>query len=182
MSVFLLIYLWWTALDERAGTSAKKSLSSKSFAVFAVIVFFGAFGLNAYRARMDILKPYSMGEKTAAFLAENGYDSADALILATHHPMVSTILGFTKNVETLRFVYGDCSYSVWQVYDSDYEHSFDLSEFIRNELESHGDEYRAVLFVGRRMEYPFGGSYPAIFDSGGESIMSDESYVILRLK
>lgn len=183
--IFLLVYLWWTALNERAETSApvpKAQAVNKPAVALAALVFLGAFGLNAYRARRDILYPYSMGEKTAAFLKENGYDSEDVLILATHHPMVSTILGFTENIRTFRFVYGDCSFSVWQVYNSDYERSFDLSEFIGEQLEAHGGEYRAVLFVGRRTVYPFGGEYPVIYDSGGGSIMEDESYVVMRVK
>ncbi len=183
--IFLVVYLWWTALSERSeapeAMPGRRAVRGMALAL-ASVVFIGAVGLNVYRARRDILYPYSMAEKTAAFLKESGYDSGDVLILAANHPQTSTLLGFTDDIKTLRFVYGDCSFAVWQVYNSDYEHSFDLGEFAASQLAARGDEYRAVLFVASRAARPLDGVYPVIYDSGGGSIMEDESYVVYRLK
>ncbi|MDR0293121.1 MAG: hypothetical protein LBH95_03100 [Oscillospiraceae bacterium] len=180
--VFVLVYLWQTALAEREEDPARFPAPLRAAGLFAAVcVFAGAFALNAYRAGLDIRGPYSAGEAAAAFLRDGGYDTEDTLVLATDHPQVSTVLGFTGHIKTFRFVYGDFSYVPWQVYASAYERSFSLPDFIRAQRGENGDTGRAILFIAKRGDLTGFDGFPVIFDSGEDGLITDEAYMILRV-
>ena len=174
--VFVLAASWFIALEERDTGPRISRISPviRGLGVFAAcVVFIGAFSLNVYRSALDVKRPYSTGMEAAAFLKDYGYDTDDTLILATGHPFVSTVLGFTENIKTFRYVYGDCSFALWQVYNSRYEHSFGLSEFIRQQAEAHRGQ--TVLFISPR---EIALDYPVVFDSRDRDAIMDETYTI----
>lgn len=182
--LFVLVYIWHIVFlsEKRKTVFSNTSFLRRAGVLLAGCVFVGAFALNVYRARLDILYPYSMGKDAAVFLRDNGYDSDETLILAADHPFVSTVLGFTRKIKTFRFVYGDYSYVPWQVYLSSYERSFDLSLFAREQLEEYGNEYENILFLGRHGDNPLYEEYPVIYNSGEDNVIMDETYILLRLK